>query len=710
MLVLAGAGSGKTRVLACRAGHLVHSGLARPWQILALTFTNKAAGELRSRVQTMVGDDGAQVVAGTFHGVFARIMRREGLNIGVDPRFTIVDADDRRRLIKAVLKELGIPASTASPAVIDRTIVRAKESMLWPEQFEETAQRPLDKIAAQVYPIYEARLRRMRGFDFDDLLLKPLEAFERYPDFLVRLQERFRYVLVDEFQDTNRVQYLLVRAIARRHRNLCAVGDDDQAIYGFRGATLSNLLDFEQDWPDVRIIRLEQNYRSRKPILNVAWSVIHCNRGRHPKRLWTDREGGQMVELIGARDDQEEALSFVGIMQDEHHLKGRPWSSFAVLYRTNAQSLPFERALRAAKMPYHVVAGLRFYERKEVKDLLAYLRLVTNPDDDMSLMRVINYPPRGIGEGLMTDLQASARVYALPLNQAILRVLEDSELPARRRKALAEFVEMMDGFRRLAGEVGFPHLAAEIVDRTGLRERLTDEEKEDLSRAESKLANLDSLLADIARYADLNPEATLEAFLEEVALVSEADDLDESRERVNLLTLHSAKGLEFPVVFIGGLEDGLLPLNPPDGSEADVEEERRLFYVGATRAMDRLVLGFAVDRLRWGSRMWGGPSRFLDEIPPELLEVKGGWPRASSLRPQGIGILPRSEARSLKPGVPHLDPDELRHGLLVCHPRFGLGVVVEFRKMALDTRVEVDFDEVGRKTLVLRYARLEVVR
>lgn len=725
LLVLAGAGSGKTRVLIARAAYLIHTGRARPHQILTLTFTNKAAGELKSRAVAMIGVEGKALVAGTFHSIFARIMRMEGLNIGVDPHFTIVDADDRQKLIKSIIRENGIPIGTVRPKEIDWIIGRSKNSLRTPDDLSREARHPNEHIAAQVYHIYEKRLRRIKGLDFDDLLVRPLRAFEEFPDFLERLQNRFHYVLVDEFQDTNRAQYMLVHEIARSRRNICVVGDDDQAIYGFRGATVRNILDFEQDWKDVKVIRLEQNYRSRKPILDVAWSVIRNNTGRRAKKLWTAIKGGSPVELIETDSEDDEALRVVGFIEEDHIRAGRSYNEIAVLYRTNAQSLAFEHAFRTAQIPYRILGGFRFYERKEIKDILAYMRLIVNPDDDISLMRVINYPPRGIGNTFVSQMLDRARDKGTSLNQILPEFSADPDLPSRRRNALEKFIELIERLRKLVTEIPFPDLVNEIITSTGLEQRFREEEKDDPARAESKLSNLKSLLRDTARYIEINPEGNVESFLEEVALVTESNEENDDVQRVNLLTLHSAKGLEFETVFIVGLEDGLLPLEPRSDTDRnlEIEEERRLFYVGATRAKTRLVLSFAADRFRWGRGGSGAPSRFLYEIPQELLKVhikRDRWRRDYLCQPQRVdsssqrtGQLSRSivrTARSISGTLSSIDPDELRNGLLVKHPKFGLGVVINFKRNGLNSRINIDFDDVGLKTVVLKYARLEVLR
>ncbi len=713
-MIVAGAGSGKTRVLAYRAAYLVEKGLARPWEILALTFTNKSAGELRCRASTMIGHGGDNLQAGTFHSIFSRIMRQEGLNIGIDPRFTIVDADDRRKLIKTILKENGSGVDSARE--VTWFIERAKNDALSPDQFSAIAHRPLEILAASVYHTYEARLRKMAGLDFDDLLLRPLEAFRKHPEFLERLQNRFKYIMVDEFQDTNPAQYNLIKAIALGHRNLCVVGDDDQAIYAFRGATVANILEFKRDWNETKIIRLEQNYRSHKFILDLAWSVIKNNPQRHEKKLWTARKDGEPALLIEARTDEEEALEFTAFIRHEASFKSRSLKDFAILYRTNAQSLAFERALRGAGLPYQVIGGLKFYERKEIKDILAYLRVLVNPADDISLDRIINYPPRGIGDTLLADMHQQAHHQNVTLFDIVRINANNTLLAPRSRKALIQFLEMWYKFQQVLGSLSFAELVKTIIITIGLRERLLEEEKDDPSRADSKVENIENFVADVTRFTETTGDKGIAEFLEEVSLVTDVDRMDETQEHVNLLTIHTSKGLEFPVVLLGGIEEGILPLTSPDGSSTEVEEERRLFFVAVTRAMDRLVLSYTRERLRFGTRMGMIASRYLREIPPELLtgtkrttfapqSQRYSPPRPFPARPVQAQTAPLSNSSGTR-----LDADELHKGLLVKHPTFGLGVIIDFRKQGSDSSLAVDFDEVGKKTLILKYARLEKVR
>ncbi|MBT3232739.1 MAG: UvrD-helicase domain-containing protein [Calditrichaeota bacterium] len=666
----------------------------------------------------MIGERGQHLIAGTFHSIFARLMRQEGRNIDLDPNFTIMDTDDRRKLIRSILKEMGVTSSDTKPSAVEYRISDAKNSLISPEDYLKRARRPIEYTTAKVYEIYQRRIRKMNGLDFDDLLIRPLEAFENFPNFLDRLRNRFRYVMVDEYQDTNRVQYLLVKAIAEGSGNICVVGDDDQAIYGWRGATVRNILDFKTDWPETKIIKLEQNYRSTKPILDTAWSVIHHNVQRHPKKLWTEREQGELIEVISAPSDEAEALRFVAVIDDLHRLQKIPYNHFAILYRTNSQSLLFEQALRSTQIPYSVIGGLRFYERKEIKDILAYLRVILNPADDVSLMRIINYPPRLIGKSLVEELLGRARADDISMSEALMLTVQEEEIPLRQQKALREFVRLLESFRGFANENSFSELVVYVVSEIGMKERLTKEDKDDPSRAESKRENIDTLITDVARFAESSPDGTLLDFLEQVALVADTDSLDETKDRINLLTIHSAKGLEFPVVLVGGLEEGLLPLNPPDGSDPDVQEERRLFYVAATRAMDRLYLGNARSRMRWGTTHYYESSRFLDEIPKEL--QKNGISPKSAGEPirRNVPRKPRQQSSFFdagqepvsQTGTGSLKPDQLSKGLLVRHPTFGLGIIVSFQNLGQESRIKVDFDDVGEKMLVLKFARLVLER
>lgn len=697
----------------------MHNQLARPYQILALTFTNKSAGELKRRIRDMIGPDGDLVLAGTFHSIFARILRQEGMNIGLDPNYTIIDSDDQRKLIRTIIKELSLVGSEIRPTAVAWRISKAKNSLISPDDYRNQTMDLLDQSVVRVYKVYQNRLRKMSGLDFDDLLIRPLEAFHEFPEFLSRLQQRFRYIMVDEYQDTNRVQYRLIQAIAQGHGNICVVGDDDQAIYGWRGATVRNIHDFKKDWPEAKVISLEQNYRSTQPILDAAWSVIKHNSERHPKKLWTERKQGELVELIDASSDENEGLKFAGAIADWNQTKQIPFSQFAILYRTNAQSLHFERALRAAQLPYRVVGGLKFYERKEVKDILAYLRLVINPVDDISCLRIINYPPRAIGKDLLDNIQAVSRIRKCSIVQATEIVSQQDELSSRRKNSLNSFQRLIAHFKEFLKENPFPMLAHEIVSGIGLDERLKTEEKDDPTRADAKRENVRNLLEEIDHYAETTLNASLNGFLEEVALITDLDDLNIEEEKINLMTLHSSKGLEFSVVLIGGVEESILPLKPRDGEVEDTQEERRLFYVGLTRAKEHVILGCASSRMRWGQLQWNDPSRFLREIPAELLagntyilksiirkSVHSSFYQSRDFKITSSPTITPLESN--QGGI--LDPDGLTRGLLVKHAKFGLGIITEFTKLGEDSRIQVDFDDVGKKKLILKFARLTIVR
>lgn len=718
LLILAGAGSGKTRVLASRAAFLVHQGKARPYQILAITFTNKAAGELKRRTAAMVGAEGDLVVAGTFHSIFARILRIEGRGIDVNPQFTILDEEDRSRLIKHILKDFQVEMIFNGPQEVVGFISRAKNELKGIQHYNDLQNDEKVYWKVKIWEEYERRKQQMVALDFDDLLVVPARAFDRFPAFLERCRERFRWVLVDEFQDTNYVQNYLIQRICAEHRNLNVVGDDDQAIYGWRGATVANILNFTHDWPDAKVIRLEQNYRSPKIILDVAWSVVSRNPNRHLKKLWTDRLDNPPVYLVEAENEDDEARLFATLIQQMMATKGYSYHDFAILYRTNAQSLPFERTLRALSIPYQVVGGLRFYERKEVKDLLAYLRLVVNPNDDVAFLRVVNYPPRGIGDKVLAAVMTRARERGISLYQAGRELSRlENDLPPRQRALLREFYQIIERLAQSISQIGLLASVSELVETIGLKDRLKEEEREDPTKAESKLANLYVLIDEIARYESDDTEGRgLVGFLEQVSLVTEVDRYDQNQPRVSLLTIHSAKGLEFPVVFLGGLEEGILPLLAYRGADADIEEERRLFYVGATRAMNHLILGYARERLRWGDYgFWRGPSRFLREIPQHLL-TPWNFPSLRRLESTIATNLSPSSNEVTIPGnwevsTPrsHLSLDQLKKGLKVKHPKFGIGTIVGLRVNGLDTRIEVEFYQVGLKVLVFRYAPLEIV-
>jgi DNA helicase-2/ATP-dependent DNA helicase PcrA len=630
LLILAGAGSGKTRVLAHRVAYLIGVRGVRPWQILAVTFTNRAAAELRERIVSLVGEAGHEVQTGTFHAICARVLRRDGAAIGLDRRFVIYDADDQARVMRQLIKEADLSSGEFRPAAVLAAISRAKNEMIDPSELAARARNRYDHAVARLAVAYERRLRELGALDFDDLLLAAVRLFQEAPDVLARYQERWRYLHVDEYQDTNRPQYLWVRALAARYRNLCVVGDDDQSIYSWRGADIRNILDFERDYPDATVVKLERNYRSTQLILDAAHAVVSRNERRTAKKLWTDQAGGRPILRFEAYNEEEEAEWIA--RQIETLVRGRgslltrradededgPYrpADIAVMYRTNAQSRALEEALLRFGIPYQIVGGVRFYQRREVKDALAYLRILRSDRDAVSFERVLNVPPRHIGERTLEALWvAQAEIGGGSYFEALVAGAEGRlPLAARTVGALAGFVELVRRLRARVGILPLPELLDEVLERSGYRAMLADGSEENAER----WANLLELRRVTERYEDLAPGDALDRFLEDTALVADADTYKAGADAVTLITLHAAKGLEFPVVFIAGLEEGVFPHSRSLDDPAALEEERRLAYVGITRAKRRLFLSFAWRRATWGTGGMAVPSRFLLEIPEEL--------------------------------------------------------------------------------------------
>ena len=632
LLILAGAGSGKTRVLAHRIAYLVSIKDVAPWRILAVTFTNRAAAELRERIISLVGEGGRDVVAGTFHSLAARVLRADGEAIGIGRRFVIYDTDDQTSLMKQILREEDMPLTGEfRPSIVLGAISRAKNEMLDPTFLAENAANHRERTIARLATRYQERLRKANALDFDDLLLEAVRLFDEAPDVLAKYQEKWRYLHVDEYQDTNRAQYLWVRALAARHRNLCVVGDDDQSIYSWRGADLRNILDFERDWPDTAVVKLEQNYRSTQLILDAAHGVVSRNSARKDKKLWTDNGGGAKIQRFEAYNEEEEAEWIA--RQVEGLIGGRGTTltrradeeverfrarDIAVMYRMNAQSRAIEELFLRYGLRYQLVGGTRFYSRREVKDALAYLRILRSDTDSVSFERIINVPARGIGDKTIEVLRAAAAREGGTTWGAIEAAVS-GELPAlapRTRNALAEFAALVRRLRTRVGVLSLPELLDEALEASGYRAMLADGSED----GEERWANLLELRAVTTRYDDLTPDDALDRLLEETALVADQDSYEGDADAVTLITLHAAKGLEFPVVFIAGLEEGLFPHSRALDDEKELEEERRLAYVGITRAKRRLFLSHAWRRATWGMGQASVPSRFLLEIPAELMD------------------------------------------------------------------------------------------
>ena len=631
LLILAGAGSGKTRVLAHRVAYLIGAKGIQPWQILAVTFTNRAAAELRERIIGLVGEPGRDVQAGTFHAICARVLRRDGAAIGISPRFVIYDTDDQQTLLKQILKTQDIPASGEfRPSAVLGAISRAKNDLVDPTALEDRAANRYERIVAQLARAYQARLREVGALDFDDLLIEAVRLFEESPATLGRYQDRWRYLHVDEYQDTNRPQYLWVRALAAKRHNLCVVGDDDQSIYSWRGADLRNILDFERDEPGATVVKLEQNYRSTQLILDAAHAVVSRNTARKDKKLWTENTGGRPIQRFEAYDEEEEAEWIArqvdGLVGGKGSLLTRRADDeegrlrrqdIAVMYRTNAQSRAIEEAFLRCGIRYQLVGGTRFYQRREIKDALAYLRILRSDTDVVSFERIINVPPRAIGDKTIETLRAHSARLGSTFRAAIEAAAagEIDSLPTRTRTSLAGFTELVGRLRGRIGLLPLPELLDAVLEQSGYRAMLADGSEE----GEERWANLLELRSVTTRYDDLSPEDALDRLLEETALVADQDAYAGEADAVTLITLHAAKGLEFPVVFIAGMEEGVFPHSRALEDEHELEEERRLAYVGITRAKRRLFLSNAWRRATWGMGQMSVPSRFLLEIPEDLM-------------------------------------------------------------------------------------------
>jgi DNA helicase-2/ATP-dependent DNA helicase PcrA len=697
LLVLAGAGSGKTRVLTQRVAWLVGVCGIPPESILAVTFTNKAAGEMRERVQKLLGPGGEGLWLGTFHSTCVRILRRDIGHLGFSRGFAIYDESDGLALVKEALRRHGLEGQADARRMHWR-IDQWKNAGLWPAQASDQAQDFEVERAAEIYATYQRLLAEANALDFGDLLLRTVELFERHPEVLAHYQRRWQYVLIDEYQDTNRVQYRLVQQIAGLHRNLCVVGDPDQSVYGWRGADVRNILDFEADNPDATVVRLERNYRSTEPILAGASAVIAHNLARLEKTLYTEREGGLPIRLYEAPDDREEAQWVVRRVLSAR-AAGRPLGHFAIFYRTNSQSRLFEEELLKYDVPHVVVGGVRFYERAEVKDALAWLRLLVNPADPMALRRAVARPARGIGRGTLERAAESAAQGGASL-VAGLRQLAAGE-GGRTAARVRDFLELLDALREELAAVPVAEALAGLLDRSGY---LSDLEQEGTPEAQSRLENLRELLSaadDFRREAEGVPDerSEIERFLDQVALVSDLDSYVARDECVSLMTAHTAKGLEFPVVFVVGLEEGVFPHAGALRDERGVEEERRLCYVAMTRAMEELTLTCARERVRFGSRSYNTPSRFLAELPSAACERAGG-----------AGARRAAPGRAFDYEYAQAPPDEggPAPGLRVRHPIFGPGTVLSVSGSGPGQKLRIRFERAGVKTILLRFANLEL--
>jgi DNA helicase-2/ATP-dependent DNA helicase PcrA len=730
VLIVAGAGSGKTRALTHRIAYLIRECEIAPGQVLAITFTNKASREMAERVGGLMGGPisrGMWIL--TFHSACARILRREHTHLGVPSNFTIYDEGDTERLIASIERDMNLDVKRFPPKAIGAAIGKAKDRVLGPTEFAEIASSFYEETIARVYAAYEQRKRDAGALDFDDLISETVRLFRDHPEVLEHYQERFRYILVDEYQDTSRAQYQLVNMLAAKYRNVCVVGDADQGVYSWRGATIQNILDFERDYPDAAVFLMEQNYRSTQNILAVANSVIEHNVQRKPKNLWTEAGSGDPVVRVRANDEHGEA-SFVALEVERLRAEeGFRFRDVAVFYRTNAQSRVVEDVFMRMGVPYRVFGGVRFYQRKEIKDVLAYLRLLTNPQDVISFRRVVNTPKRGIGDATVAAVEAFARDEGIDVMQACRRVDEIASLAARAKGAVAGFVAVMNAVAAHLADGAGPARMVEFAARESSYLAALEEER--TVEAQGRIENIQELSGVAAELVARDPDAGLEVFLEQVSLLGEQDDYDEEESSVTLMTLHIAKGLEFPVVFIVGLEDGIFPHYRSMTDSSELEEERRLLYVGITRSQRRLYLCHAWGRTLFGQTSFNPPSRFLNEIPPALLDVReegapaghrssardasrGGRARRSERGYSVIGLPGKGTAVDVQP-TGWAPPPRKRQvptvgeGDTVLHERWGEGVVLTVRGHGDDAEATIAFSEAGEKRLLLSYAPLKKV-
>lgn len=726
LLILAGAGSGKTRVLTHRIAYLIEEKGVNPWNILAITFTNKAAEEMRQRVDSLVGIGAESIWVSTFHSMCVRILRRYIDRLGYDNRFTIYDTDDQKTLMKEVCRKTDIDTKRFKERMLLSVISSAKNEMILPEEFELNAGGDFVQLKiAKVYKEYEAQMRANNALDFDDLLVKTVQLLETQPDVRENYQERFRYIMVDEYQDTNTVQFRLVSLLAGKYRNLCVVGDDDQSIYKFRGANIRNILDFEKEFSDAKVIKLEQNYRSVGNVLEVANSVIRNNKGRKEKTLWTDNEKGEKIRLRQFDTAYDEAQFIAEDIKDET-AQGANYSDHAVLYRTNAQSRLLEEKFVAMNIPYKIVGGINFYSRREIKDVLSYLKTIDNGKDDLAVRRIINVPKRGIGLTTINRIQESAAARGIGFYDALSA---PDLIPGIGRSAskLDSFAALIEYFKGRSEESGVTDLLTEVIEKIGYTESLEADDPEEL---EARVQNIDELVSKAAVYeescSDRGERPTLSGFLEEVALVADIDSVAEDRDYVILMTLHSAKGLEFPHVYLAGMEDGLFPsyMSISGDDPEELEEERRLCYVGVTRAEEKLTLTCARMRLVRGERQYNSMSRFIKEMPSALIDTgkrEGGFSQNVSLgekrtyssevsgyKRSAYAQKPAFAAIQKGSGLMAKKSEGLSYGVgdRVRHVKFGDGTVTEIKEGGRDYEVTVQFDTAGVRKMFALFAKL----
>jgi len=729
LLIVAGAGSGKTRVLTYRIAYLIEKGKAHPGEILALTFTNKAAREMKDRIQKLIGDEAKKLWMGTFHSVFSKILRFEAEKIGFTSNYSIYDTDDSQNAIKQILRENNYDPKEIQPRTIHRRISDAKNQLILPGQYKERfVHSTLDDITARIYGMYVERLKHNNAMDFDDLLIKPIELFSKHEDVLEKYQDRYKYILIDEYQDTNHAQYKVTNMLASKYKNLCVVGDDAQSIYSFRGADITNILNFKEDYENAVEIPLEQNYRSTKAILRAADSIIKQNTGQLDKTLWTDNDTGETITVLDNYDERDEANRVANYINELKMRKGYQFNDFAILYRTNYQSRVFEETLRRKGVTYQLVGGLSFYQRKEIKDVLAYLTLLSNPDDDTNLLRIINEPSRGIGNKSLHDLTSRARKTGQSLWK-ILKNVEEADLYKPAENSVKDFVDMIQELKAdLKNDVSLTEVTKKLLKKSGYMKSLVEENS---PKSMTRRENIIELQNAISYFEKNTKSSKLSSFLQEISLITDTDKYDEDKPAVTLMTVHAAKGLEFPVVFVVGLEEELFPVGSRNYEDVNIEEERRLFYVAITRAEEQLFFSHCRTRYKYGEEKPMMRSRFLDEVSSDVVRTETGSTINQNKSRFSNGsseseydgntkveydwkkpLYNKNNRNSDQGTTIHYDnPDEdpFQVGAKVEHSVFGPGKIINRTGHGERTKVVVFFKDRGRKTLMLRVAKLNVI-
>lgn len=726
LMIIAGAGSGKTRVITYRIAHLMASGVD-PFNILSLTFTNKAAREMRERIEQIIGTEAKNIWMGTFHSVFAKILRIEGYKLGYPSHFTIYDTDDSKNLIKTLVKEEGLDPKLYKPNMVYGRISFSKNNFIGPKEYNEDEHQQAEDIAAgrpklgRLYELYTKRCFRAGAMDFDDLLINTYKLFDQYPDILNKYQQKFQYVLVDEYQDTNYVQYLIVKKLAAVNRNLCVVGDDAQSIYAFRGANIQNILNFEEDYPELTVYKLEKNYRSTKNIVEASSHIIQYNQEQLQKNLYTENQTGSKIKVFKANSDTEEGRLIAQNIFEEKMQHQLTNDNFAILYRTNAQSRSFEESLRKLSIPYQIIGGLSFYQRKEIKDLLGYFRLALNPNDEEALKRVINYPTRGIGKTTLDKLVVTASDNGISLWEVINKVTQYID-GSRVQKAVDRFSNVVKTFGIEIKDKNAYDAGMFIAKNSGILKAI---DEDTTTEGKSRKENVEELLAAMKEFTENSEyeDVSLGAFMEDVALITDMDNKDTSQDKVTLMTAHGAKGLEFPYIYVVGLEENLFPSQMALQERSDLEEERRLFYVAVTRAQQKLTLSYATSRFRWGKLVYSEPSRFIEEIDPKYLEYDvemAEAQQASVGENNTTGALDHltKKTTSNKKAAPHkpspdFEPEDLSgldEGMEVEHSRFGFGTVEQIDGADQNRKAVIQFKDHGEKRILLKYAKMKILR